>query len=142
MASYTLKQFCEDKFLPLDYVVETFGVRDGEDTLHYKSDNPTGRWKAGDPYKVNGVFFPYTTGDGTKQHRIRHSKSGKRFCWGSDYKHQMLYGLNSTLTGDGKTVGASSSSSTAAGYGMARPLPRRMRTGWRASYNRLFPGSW
>jgi hypothetical protein len=105
MAAYTLESFCEDKLLPLDFVVDNFSVKDGEDTLHYKSDSPTGRWKKGDPFTVKGILFPYTNGDGTRQHRIRYAKTGKkRFCWGSDYKHQLLYGLNVPFSGDGKTI--------------------------------------
>src|SRR5437868_4057581 len=105
MAAYTLKAFCEDKLLPLEWATKTFSLRDGEDTLRHKSDSPTGECKAGDPFKIRGVFFPYRDSAGTTQHRIRHSRSGKkRFCWGSDYKHQMLYGLDVPFPGDGKTI--------------------------------------
>ena len=91
--AYTLEQFCEDKRLPLDWVVKKFALRDGEDTLRYKDDNP-GRWKKGEEFKIKGIFFPYNDGNGT-QHRIRVSRAGKkRFLWSSDYKRQMLYGLN------------------------------------------------
>ena len=90
--TYTLEQFCEDKRLPLDWVVKTFALRDGEDTFRYKDDNP-GRWKKGDEFKSQGIFFPYCDGNET-QYRVRVARDGKkRFIW-SGYKRQMLYGLD------------------------------------------------
>lgn len=89
--TYNLERFCADKYLPRDWVASTFGVHDSEATFTAKEDGH-GR-KKGEPFKKAGIFFPYTDSEGNKQHRIRLSASGKKFCWNpADYKHQMLYG--------------------------------------------------